>query len=81
VAGGLRGVVKDERQHPSGRGPGHSAAMDKAGREDAGLPSVQMQAGFRSLEALLTRYDVEDLWTGMSVDYRRSHGHLRLENR
>ena len=70
MAGGLRGVVKDERQHPSGGGPGHPAAMDKAGRQDAGLPSVQVQADLRSLEALLTSDDVEDLWTGMSVDWR-----------
>ena len=70
MARGLRGVMKDECQHPSGGGAGHSASMDKAGRQDAGLPSVQMQAGLRSLEALFTGDDVEDLWTGMSVDWR-----------
>ena len=74
MAGGLGCVVQDERQDPPNAGPSHPTAMDDAGRQHSRIAGAEMQADFRSLEALLTSDDVEDLWTGMSVDWRGRTG-------
>lgn len=74
MAGRLGCVVQDERQNAPNAGPGHPAAMDDAGRQHSRFAGAEMQADLRSLEALLTSDDVEDLWAGMSVHGRGRTG-------